>query len=368
MTTNFPLALSFDDVLLVPQRSEIESRSLVSLKTQVAPKFFLDMPIIATNMDTVTGIKMATAMSEKGGLSLFPRFDAPEIEAEKISMIKKGGGRVYATIGFRDGFMERAILCVKAGADGLHFDVAHGHTGHMINAIKELKAKFAKVPLIVGVVASYEGAFDLFTAGADCVRVGIGAGSICTTRIQTGFGVPQVTALSEAVRAKKKFKNRFLIADGGMKNSGDIVKALALGVDAVSLGSILAGTDETPGEVVEKNGQFFKEYNGSTSVKEKMRQTEKFNGHATHFKLHVEGVESLVKYKGSVSDVLDSLCAGIKSGLSYAGAKNIPELWKKAKFVQITGAGMRESGAHDVIVVSEEKVKPTSSSTFKMVS
>lgn len=274
----FPVALSFDDVLLVPQRSEVLSRSEVSLKSQIAQRFLMEIPIIATNMDTVTGIKMAVAISRKGGVAFFPRFDSPEIEAEKIAMIKKEGERVFATVGFRDGYLPRAELCLRAGADGLHFDVAHGHTTHMMEAISDLKNRFPRVPLVAGVVATFEGAYDLFVAGADCVRVGVGAGSICTTRVQTGFGVPQVTAISETVRAKKRFRNRYLIVDGGMKNSGDIVKALALGADAVSLGSMLAGTEEAPGEAIEKDGVLYKEYNGSTSAREKQRQIEKFNG------------------------------------------------------------------------------------------
>jgi len=178
----------------------------------------------------------------------------------------------------------------------------------------------------------------------------VGAGTICVTRIVTGCGVPQITAISDAVAASKKFKNKTVLADGGIKNSGDIVKALAAGASAVTLGSLLAGTDEAPGEIIQKDGVFYKEYNGSTSIKEKEKQTQKHNGHKPHFKLHIEGVEAIVRYKGPVGDVLNSLCAGIKSGLAYSGAKNIQELWKNARFVQITAAGIRESHAHDVIL------------------
>lgn len=343
-----PLALSFDDVLLVPQKSEIKSRSEVSLKTEIAPDFFLDIPISAANMDSVVGVSMAIAISKKGGIAFYPRFDSPQFQADRISEIKRAGERVFATVGLRDDYLVRAKMSIKAGADGLLLDVAHGHMTKTLQVVKKLKRKF-KVPLVCGTVASYEGAYDLFLAGVDTVKVGIGAGSICTTRIQTGFGVPQITALEEAVRAKKKFKNKFVMSDAGMKNSGDVVKALAVGASFVCTGSLLSGTDETPGEIVERNGQLFKEYNGSTSGVEKLRQIEKYNGHKEHFKLHVEGVSGLVKYKGSVVDVLDFLCAGIRSGLSYAGARTIPELWKKAKFVQITNAGLRESGAHDVV-------------------
>ncbi len=344
-----PLGLSFDDVLLVPQKSEIESRALVDLKTEIAPNFFLDIPVLSINMDTVTGVDMALAISKKGGIALMPRFDKPEEQANKIAEVKKSGQRVIAALGLRDDTLARAQMCVKAGADGLTIDVAHGHMTKCLDITSKLK-KY-KIPIISGVIATYDGAYDLFKAGADAVRVGVGSGTICVTRIVTGCGVPQVTAISEAVRAKNKFKNKFVIADGGTKSSGDFVKSLALGASAVITGSLLAGTDEAPGEIVEKGGIFYKEYNGSTSIKEKDRQIEKHNGHKPHFKLHIEGVEALVKYKGPVSGVLDQLCAGIKSGLSYSGAKNIKELWEKAQFIQITGAGLRESGAHDVEVI-----------------
>lgn len=342
-----PLGLSFDDVLLVPQRSEIESRALVNLKTQIAPKFFLDIPIIATNMDSVTGVEMAVAMSKLGGLAFIPRFDVPEIEAEKILEVKKERARVFGTVGLRDDFMYRAKLCVKAGVDGLLIDVAHGHMEKMLKAIKQLKATF-KLPLIAGTIATYEGAMDLYRAGADTLKVGVGAGSICITRVVAGSGVPQITAIIETKRAKNKFKNKFIMADAGMKNSGDIAKALAAGADCVCTGSLLAGTDEAPGKIIEKGGVYFKEYNGSTSLLEKQREMGRHNGHKPHFGLHVEGVAGFVRYKGPVKIVLEQLCAGIRSGFSYSGAKNIKEFHKRAKFIQITGAGLNESRAHDV--------------------
>lgn len=337
-----PLGLSFDDVLLIPQRSEIDSRAEVNLKAQIAPNFFLNFPIIATNMDSVTGVNMAVAMSEKGGLAFIPRFDGPEIEAQKIAAVKLKGARVFATVGLRDDCLDRAKLCVKAGADGFLLDVAHGHMIKVLEGIKILKNKF-NLPLVAGTVATEGGATDIFSAGADCVKVGVGAGSICITRIMAGAGVPQITALQWASQAAKKFKNKFVLADGGIKNSGDIVKALAAGANAVTLGSLLAGTDEAPGEIIEKNSVIYKEYNGSTSKTEKERQRRN--------DLHIEGVEALVKYKGPVGEVLDQLCAGIQSGLSYCGARNIAELWKKAQFIQVTNAGYRESGAHDMEVV-----------------
>lgn len=360
-----PLALSFDDVLLVPQRSNISSRSEVSLKTEISPDFFLDIPIIAINMDSVTGIKMAEAMSFNGGIAFYPRFDSALVQAEKIAVVKKSGARVIAALGFRDDYLDRAERCLNAGACGLTIDVAHGHMDRSIKVTAELKNRFPKLPIISGVVATYEGAYDLFSAGADAVRVGLGVGTICTTRIETGFGVPQMTAIFETVRAKKKFKNKYILADGGLSNSGDIVKVLAAGASAGVCGSLLAGTDEACGEKVEVDGKIYKEYNASTSILEKKRQTEKFNGHAEHFKLHVEGVEAMVPYQGAVGDVLKQLCAGIRSGLSYAGAKNIRELWSKARFIQITAAGKRESGVHDVVMGKKANVAGNYSSNFE---
>lgn len=346
-----PLALSLDDVLLVPRQSGISSRSQVSLKTEIAPGFFLSAPIIAVNMDTVVGVDMAVTISQYGGIAMMPRFDKPAEQAQKIAAVKKKGGRVIAALGLRDDSLSRAELCVKAGAAALTIDVAHGHMAKCLQITSKLKNKYPKLPLISGVIATEKGAYDLFKAGADAVRVGVGSGTICVTRIVTGVGVPQITALEDAVKAKKRFRHKFVIADGGTKNSGDIVKALAVGASAVIVGSQLAGTDEAPGEVVERKGVIYKEYNGSTSFKEKGKQIKKDNGHKPHFILHIEGVEALVKYKGPVVGILDGICAGIRSGYSYCGAKSIDQLWKNARFVQITNSGLRESQAHDVEVI-----------------
>jgi len=343
-----PLGLSFDDVLLVPQLSEMDSRSDVSLRTEITPGFFLDVPIVATNMDSITGVDMAVAMSELGGLAFIPRFTTPKAQADQVVKVKKQGARVFAAIGLRDDYLERARLLVNAGVDGLLLDVAHAHMLKTLKAIPKIKKTFS-VPLIAGTVATYQGAYDLFAAGADTIKVGIGAGSICITRIMAGSGVPQITAIMEANRAKKQFKNKFIMADAGMKNSGDIVKALAAGASFICTGSLVAGTDEAPGKIIKRADSFYKEYNGSTSLLEKKRELTKHDGHSPDFTLHVEGVSGIVRYKGPVADVIAGLCAGIRSGFSYSGSKNIKQLWKKAQFIQITSAGMYESRAHDVL-------------------
>lgn len=348
----FPIALTYDDVLLVPQKSIITSRTEIDLSTEISPGLKLKVPLISISMDTVTGVEMAISMFNLGGIGFLPRFDPPEIEADKVKRIKKVGAKIVAAIGLRDDYMKRAELQVKAGADAITLDIAHAHTVPALEAVSKFKNKFPKIPMIAGTIATYEGAFDLFKAGADAVRVGVGAGTICTTRIVAGSGVPQVTAIMETDKARKRFKNKFVLADGGATKSGDLVKALASGADACINGSLFAGTDEAPGEVISKNGIFYKHYNASTSKSEKISQIKKDrNGKKPHFEIHVEGVESLVKYKGPVKDVFEQLCAGLRSGFSYSGARNIKEFHQKARFIRITPAGLRESHPHGVEVV-----------------
>ena len=350
------LALSYNDVLLVPQYSKLISRSEVDLSTQIAPDITLDVPLISINMDTVTGVEMAIAMHQLGAMGFMPRFDTPEIQADKVQKVVKKGAKTVACIGIKDGTIERAEMLLKAGASALTIDIAHAHTSKTLESVSKLKNKFPKVSLIVGTIATYKGAYDLFKAGADTVRVGVGAGTICTTRIVAGSGVPQVTAIMDAARAKDKFKNKFVLADGGAANSGDVVKGLACGASAVIAGSLFAGTEEAPGKVINKNGIMYKEYNGSTSKTEKIKQVAKDKkGKSDQYIIHVEGVEAMVHYKGPVRNIVEDLCAGIRSGLTYSGAKDIKELWKNAQLIQITTAGYRESEAHDVILQSIDK-------------
>lgn len=343
------LALSYNDVLLVPQYSKLKSRSEVDLSTQIAPDIKLQIPLISANMDTVTGVEMAASLYKLGGIGFIGRFDPPKIQANKIAKIKKMGGQSIGVIGVKDNYIERAEMLIKAGSIALHLDIAHGHSSHALEVISKCKNHFPKVSLIAGTVATHKGAYDLLNAGADTLKVGIGAATICITRIATGHGIPQITAVMEAVRAKNEFTNRFVIVDGGAANSGDIVKVLAAGANAYEGGSWAAGTDEAPGKIINKNGIFYKEYNGSTSFEEKQRQIKKDSSNKKpHYAIHVEGVEAMVKYKGPLKEVVESLSAGIRSGFSYSGAKNIKELWKNAEFVQITGAGYAESKSHDV--------------------
>lgn len=346
----FPLALSYDDVLLVPQSSQISSRADVDISTQITPHIKLRIPLISSNMDTVTGVDMAIALGKLGGLGVLPRFNSIAEQAQMVGETKKAGVIVAAAVGFKD-LLDRSTALVKAGATALVIDVAHGHMQQTIQATSTLKKAFPKVDIIAGNVATYTGAHDLFTAGADCVKVGVGPGTACITRVQTGVGVPQITAVLEAARAAVEFK-RTIICDGGTKNPGDIVKGLAAGSHAVMAGSQFAGTDEAPGEFIEIDGKPYKKYNGSASAEEKRKQLQRIGQEkiGSQYVDHVEGVSALVAYKGPVAVVVHHLLAGIRSGFSYAGAKNLDELHQKAQFVRISSQGVRESNFHDVML------------------
>jgi IMP dehydrogenase len=349
MNQDIPLALSYDDVLLVPQYSDIQSRSLVDISSQITPNVTLKLPLISINMNDVTGIQMAETLGLAGALGFLPRFDSVDVQAKMVKHLKDKSLQAAAAIGVKEGFMDRAQALVQAGAVILTIDVAHGHMQSCIDAVKRLKNEFGNtVDIIPGVIATYEAAEDLFKAGADSVRVGVGPGSICITRIVTGVGVPQITAIMEASRAARKYK-KTVLADGGIKNSGDAAKALAAGASAVVMGNQFAGTDEAPGDIVEIEGIPYKRYNASTSLAEKTKHTKSLQDTGSTYLKHIEGVESVVPYKGPVGHVLTTFEYNIKSALSYTGAHTIPEFWEKARFVRVTPQALRENGAHDVI-------------------
>lgn len=275
MSQKIEVGLSYDDVLLVPQYSEVNSRQDVNLTTYISPRVTLKLPLISANMTDVTGVEMAVTLGKLGALGVLPRFISEEDEADMVAKVKKEGVIAAAAVGLRNGMFERAEGLVRAGADVLFLDVAHGHMQKAIEATKSLRQRFGKVADIVsGNVATYQAANDLFKAGADCVKVGVGPGSICITRIETGFGVPQLSAVMEAVKAARRHR-KTIIADGGAKNSGDIVKALAAGASAVMAGSQFAGTDESPGEKVTIKGESYKNYYASTSFLEKKKPCKK---------------------------------------------------------------------------------------------
>ncbi|HTF43242.1 MAG TPA: IMP dehydrogenase [Terriglobales bacterium] len=281
---------------------------------------------------------------------------------------EQGRLRASAAIGATGDFVERATEMVRNKVDLLAIDSAHGHSTRVIDAVKAVKAKFPEVDVIVGNVATFEGACELIRAGADAIKVGIGPGSICTTRVVTGAGVPQITAIAEAYRATKS-SGVPIIADGGIKYSGDITKALAAGASGVMIGSMFAGTDESPGELILYQGRTFKSYRGMGSLGamgqgSSERYFQNIEGEAStaagigedgnrSAKLVPEGIEGRVPYRGSVSMIVHQMVGGLKSGMGYCGCGTIPELLQKTRFVRISNAGLRESHVHDVMITRE---------------
>ncbi|MCB0216952.1 MAG: IMP dehydrogenase [Chloroflexi bacterium] len=470
--------LTFDDVLLVPRHSSIRSRRDTDTSTPFSRNIRLRMPIVSSNMDTVTESAMAIAIARAGGIGVIHRFLSIEAQAREVRRVKRtesfivadpltlppsasvaeareamlgegvggviivddqrivvgivtrrdvmfaddeaasvttvmSGGdklvtapadttfeharslldrarveklplvdaagrltglitakdiehiqdypmackdaegrlRVAAAVGVRPGFLERAAKLLEAGADALVVDIAHGDSVNAIEASQALRQHFGSGwDLVVGNVASGEGAARLVDAGADAIKVGVGPGSICITRLVTGFGVPQVTAIAEAAAAAGGVP---IIADGGIRSSGDVVKALAAGAQTVMIGSLLAGTKESPGMVVVRNGRRFKVTRGMASLEATMSRDQKVEARGVqsqreYERVVPEGVEARVPYHGPVDAILYQLVGGLRSGLSYAGARTIEELQANAEFVQITTAGKQESGPHDV--------------------
>ena len=328
--------LTYDDVLLVPQYSDIESRSEVSLATELGRGVDLKLPIISSPMDTVSETDMAGDLGDLGGLSIIHRYNSIE---EQAGMIASLGGEVLvgAAVGIAGDYIDRAIACVEAGAKVICVDVAHGHHILMKKAIKKIrKAVGKKIHIMAGNVATLEGFNDLADWGADSIRCNIGGGSICTTRVQTGHGVP---GLETIFQCSKSDRNAKIIADGGIKNSGDIVKALAAGADAVMLGSLLAGTSESPGRTFkDTDGKLRKVYRGMASAEAQKDWRGRVSSQ--------EGVSSSVPWRGPVGDVIEGLERGIRSGLSYSGARSVKELQAKAQWLQQSNASTTESSAH----------------------
>jgi IMP dehydrogenase len=272
---------------------------------------------------------------------------------EHPNATKDSRGRlmVGVAIGVRADDIDRAGACVEAGADVLVVDIAHGHSNHTLDMVRKLKNTFPAVPVIAGNVATADGVRDLAEAGADAIKVGVGSGSICITRVVTGFGVPQLTAVADCAEAGRALGVP-IIADGGVRNSGDLTKALAAGASTVMIGSALAGTDESPGAPVVREGRRYKIVRGMASLTANIDRKMVDKGEVADeewAEVVPEGVEAIVPYRGTAADILHQLVGGLRSGLSYAGAFSIQDLWDKAEFIRITSGGQRESGAHDVI-------------------
>jgi IMP dehydrogenase len=474
---NIPLTLTYDDVLIVPKRSTLISRSEATTRTRLTKKINLNIPIISSNMDTVSESEMAIAMARLGGISIIHRFMTIEENVEEIKRVKRAQNFIVAdpytinpnktikearnfiashgvsgllvangdrklkgilskrdfvfvkddnqlvtqamtsreklivgdkntsfaearekmmqykieklplvdeddviiglitaddiknlteyplanidlagrlivggSVGVHGDFLERAQELVRAEADVIVVDIAHGHSEIMFNAVKKLREKCKNIQIIAGNIATADGARELCEAGVDAVKVGVGPGTICITRLVTGCGVPQLTAVMEAADAAKQYGVP-VIADGGIQKSGDIVKALGAGADTVMLGGLLAGTKESPGVVMSRGDKKYKVCRGSASfaVAQRRQQVQQENKNLSD--VVPEGVESVVPYKGPVADLIGQMVGGLKSGMSYTNSHTISELQNNCDFVQITSAGSRESGAHDLMDV-----------------
>lgn len=331
-------AITFDDVLLVPSYNHYESRRLVDTSVRDRTgKLSLGIPIFTSNMDTITESPMANFIGEKGGMGVLHRFLSIDRNVEEF---KKCKYRTAVSIGCNERELERAIALRDAGADVFCIDVAHGHARYVGQTLKQLRALLPNGCIMAGNVATYAGADYLAHCGADMIKVGIGGGSVCSTRIKTGFGIPMLTSLLDCARV-----DRSIIADGGIRTPGDIVKALAFGADFVMLGGMFAGTRPTPGQVITRaDGTKVKEYRGMAS----REAQENFMGSMSDWKT-AEGVSTTVPYREDEDAIMSDIMGGLRSGLTYGGAATVKELQRKLDYVEVTQAGRIESLPHKTL-------------------
>ncbi len=335
---------SFDDVLIVPKYNRIPSRRDVKFQTKITKNYQIDIPIIAANMDTVCESKMAIALGRLGGLGVIHRFLSIEDQAKEVLKVKKQKLICAAAIGVKD-FEERVKALNKAKVNILVLDVAHGHSKRTGKTLDYIKEHYPHLDVIVGNVATKDGAEYFISKKADAIKVGIGPGSSCTTRIMTGAGVPQITAIMDVYEATQGRVP--IIADGGLKHPGDVVKAIGAGADTIMSGSFFAGTDEAPGKMIKKNGKWYKEYRGMASFKATIKKL-KIDGKKVEEDVHAEGEFMYVPYKGPLAKVIAKLLGGLASGMTYVGAKNIESIRGKVDFIEMTSAGYQESTAHGI--------------------
>ena len=349
-------ALTFDDVTLVPKYSEILP-SEVDTSIKLTDTLKLNIPLLSSAMDTITESKMAIAIAKVGGLGVIHRNLDIKKQIQEIKKVKKQKLLVGAAVGTGLKEFHRAELIIKEKVDMIVVDTAHGHTKKVSEIIKFIKKKKSKkICLCAGNIATPEAAKFLLKLGVDVIKVGIGPGSICTTRLVAGIGVPQLSAILN-VRSGIKNKNVKIISDGGIKYSGDLAKAFAAGADAVMIGSLFAGTDETPGKLIKKNGKLFKSFRGMGSVgaMNKGSADRYFQSKQKNNSKYVpEGVEGFAKYKGKVENIVFKLIGGLKSSMGYLGSKQIKYLRNKPQFVKITKAGFYESMVHNVDIIKSD--------------
>ncbi|TVP86402.1 MAG: guanosine monophosphate reductase [Acholeplasmataceae bacterium] len=362
-------AYTFDDLLLVPAFSKVVPVD-VDLKTRLTKHITLNIPVVSAAMDTVTEEKMAVRLALLGGMGLLHKNMPLDTQAAMVKAVKthtvektdvmaavdeQGRLIVGAAVGVAKDTLARVDALVSAGVDIIAVDSAHGHSEGVIDTVKAIRKQHPGLDLIGGNVVTAQAAIDLIYAGATCIKVGVGPGSICTTRVIAGVGVPQLTAINDVYQVTRQY-GVGIIADGGIKQSGDITKALAAGADVVMLGSLLAGCEETPGDVIEIEGMKVKSYvgMGSLSAMKKGSSDRYFQGGVKELaKLVPEGIEATVRYKGPIKDVLHQLMGGLRAGMGYCGCATVDALKLTAQFVKITKSGLKESHPHDVQNIKE---------------
>ncbi len=335
---------SYNDVLIVPKYNKIRSRTEVSFKTKITRNYWIDIPIVAANMDTICASKMAIAIGKLGGLGVIHQFMNIEEEAEEVRKVKREGLIAAAAVGIKD-IEKRANALVEAGVNILVIDLAHGHSKYAGKTLEYLKQNYPKVDVIAGNIATKDAAEYFLSKGADGIKVGIGPGAMCTTRIMTGAGVPQITAIMDVYEAVKG--EIPICADGGIKNPGDIVKAIGAGASTVMSGFLLSGTEETPMEIIEKDGKKYKLYRGSASFDASVKQA-KIHGEENKKIISVEGEQTLIPFKGPIAPIIEKYLGGLASGMTYIGANELNKLIGKADFIEISSAGMEESVANGI--------------------
>lgn len=346
------LGLTFDDVLLLPSYTDVK-REEIDISSNLTSAIKLEVPILSAPMDTVTTSTLAIALGKLGGLGVIHRNMTIKSQVEEVEKVKKESLLAAAAIGVGQDAEERVTALVKQGIDVIIIDSAHGFSKWVIELTKLISHKYTHPAVISGSVGTAAGAKALIEAGAKAIRVGIGPGSICTTRVVAGIGVPQVTAIMETSALAKKYGVP-VIADGGIRYSGDIVKAYAAGASCIMSGSLFAGCYESPGEIILRNKARYKSYRGMGSLSAMQEGSASRYGqdyrHGQSKKLTTEGVEGLVEYKGKLIDIVSQLTGGIRSGMYYTGAGNIKELQEKSRFIQISPASLVESHPHDILI------------------
>lgn len=344
------IGLTYDDVIIRPQYSEVRSRSDVDTSVEIVKGIRLQVPLVASSMHTVTSAELAVRLWELGGIARIHQFQSIEREAAMVRVIHERGAKMIGVVGATKDYLERAKALVDSGADALSIDTPHAHSIYALEATRALKHTYPHVPLLVGTVATREGVVDLVKAGADSIIFGVGAGAACTTRISAGVGVPQFSAILDGVKGLGK-SSVTLIADGGVKLPADLAKAVGAGAHAIMAGRIFASTDEAPSALIIKDGRKYKVYMGEASSAAKADRSKNDPTYRKRTDVYVEGASGLIPYTGSLESVVNAFAMGLRSAMSYSGARTITEMQQKAVFMRITESAQVESTAHGLVAL-----------------